>query len=72
MRVDHGFGSEKHLIGKEALFGLPRMIKKRVAFKHPEPFVSILDAGTFRLAASLLAMTWPHISTRILAPEAAR
>ncbi|OAN76645.1 hypothetical protein A8B78_03005 [Jannaschia sp. EhC01] len=45
------------------------MIKSRITLKQLEAFVCVVDAGTFRKAASILGTTQPNISTRIAALE---
>lgn len=47
------------------------MIKSQITFKQLEAFVFVVDAGTFRAAASALGTTQPNISARITALEAA-
>ncbi|SDX00770.1 LysR family transcriptional regulator [Litoreibacter albidus] len=47
------------------------MIKSRITFKQLEAFAFVVDAGTFRAAASALGTTQPNISARINALETA-
>ena len=47
------------------------MIKSQITFKQLEAFAFVVDAGTFRAAASALGTTQPNISARITALEAA-
>jgi len=45
------------------------MIKSQITLKHLEAFVCVVDMGSFRKAASVLATTQPNISNRISALE---
>ena len=47
------------------------MIKSQITLKQLEAFAFIVDAGTFRAAASALGTTQPNISARINALEIA-
>ena len=47
------------------------MIKSQITFKQLEAFAFVVDAGTFRAAASALGTTQPNISARITALETA-
>ncbi|MEP1695628.1 MAG: LysR family transcriptional regulator [Paracoccaceae bacterium] len=47
------------------------MIKSQITLKQLEAFAFVVDAGTFRAAASALGTTQPNISARINALEAA-
>lgn len=47
------------------------MIKSRITLKQLEAFAFVVDAGTFRAAASALGTTQPNISARITALETA-
>ncbi|MFK7835431.1 MAG: LysR family transcriptional regulator [Sulfitobacter sp.] len=47
------------------------MIKSQITLKQLEAFAFVVDAGTFRAAASALGTTQPNISARITALEAA-
>ncbi|MFK7745873.1 MAG: LysR family transcriptional regulator [Roseobacter sp.] len=47
------------------------MIKSQITLKQLEAFAFIVDAGTFRAAASALGTTQPNISARITALETA-
>ena len=47
------------------------MIKSQITFKQLEAFTFVIDAGTFRAAATALGTTQPNISARIAALETA-
>ena len=47
------------------------MIKSQITLKQLEAFSFVVDAGTFRAAASALGTTQPNVSSRISALEAA-
>lgn len=47
------------------------MIKSQITLKQLEAFAFVVDAGTFRAAATALGTTQPNISARITALEAA-
>lgn len=47
------------------------MIKSQITFKQLEAFAFVVDAGTFRAAATALGTTQPNISARITALERA-